>query len=232
MKKTIVVAVGILCSLPAFAQNKNYLDQPYLETNAVVDTLVVPDRIYLSILITEADTKGKTSVEELENKMAAKFKALGIDTKKQLTLADVATNFKNYFLKKTDVLKSKAYTLLVYDAQTAGKVIVGLESIDIANVQLTKTEYSKMEALQTALVGQAVAKAKLQAEAMLRPLGQNLGKALYLSDLSTNRYLQGKTAGILVRGMAMDEAQHYDPIDISFEKIEIQGSVNVIFAIE
>jgi uncharacterized protein YggE len=164
--------------------------------------------------------------------MAAKFKALGIDTKKQLTLADVATNFKNYFLKKTDVLKSKAYTLLVYDAQTAGKVIVGLESIDIANVQLTKTEYSKMEALQTALVGQAVAKAKLQAEAMLRPLGQNLGKALYLSDLSTNRYLQGKTAGILVRGMAMDEAQHYDPIDISFEKIEIQGSVNVIFAIE
>ncbi|TFG76885.1 MAG: SIMPL domain-containing protein, partial [Flavobacteriales bacterium] len=103
-----------------------------METNALVDTLVVPDRIYLSILITEADTKGKTSVEELENKMAAQLKALGIDTKKQLTLADVASNFKNYFLKKTDVLKSKAYTLLVYDAQTAGKVIVGLEAINIA----------------------------------------------------------------------------------------------------
>lgn len=232
MKKTIIVLLVVFCSLPALAQNKNYLDQPYLETNALVDTLVVPDRIYLSILITEADTKGKTSVEELENKMAAKLKSLGIDTKKQLTLADVASNFKNYFLKKTDVLKSKAYTLLVYDAQTAGKVIVGLEAINIANVQLTKTEYSKMEQLQTVLVGQAVAKGKRQAEAMLRPLGQTLGKALYLSDLNTNRYLQGKAAGVLIRGMAMDETKGYDPIDISFEKIQIQGNVNVIFAIE
>jgi hypothetical protein len=161
-------------ALQTYAQTKNFIDRPYMETTAVVDTLVVPDRIYFSILITEADTRGKISVEELENRMNTKLIALGIDTKKQLFLSDAASNFKNYFLRGKDILKNKAYTLLVYDAETAGRVIVGLESIAISNIQLTKTEYSKMEQLQLELKQKAVAKAKLQGEYLLKPLNQNL----------------------------------------------------------
>ena len=122
--KTIGLALLFtLLTFQTYSQTKNFIDQPYLETTATVDTLVVPDRIYLSILISEADTKGKISVEELENRMNSKLIALGIDTKKQLSLTDAATNFKNYFLRGKDVLKNKSYTLLVYDAVTAGKVI-------------------------------------------------------------------------------------------------------------
>ncbi len=111
----------------AFAQTKNFLDVPYLETTGRVDTSVVPDRIYLNILLTERDTKGKMSVEELENQMAKQLEALGIDLKKQLFLTDVASNFKKYFLKQTEVLKAKSYSLLVYDGRTAGRVIVALK---------------------------------------------------------------------------------------------------------
>ncbi|MFT7250898.1 MAG: lysozyme, partial [Flavobacterium sp.] len=46
----------------SFAQTKNFIDLPYIETSAKVDTLVVPDKIYLNIMITEKDTKGKISV--------------------------------------------------------------------------------------------------------------------------------------------------------------------------
>lgn len=234
MKKIGLLVIIALLSLKGYSQEKNFIDQPYLETTAIVDTLVVPDRIYLSILITEKDTKGRTSVEELENRMNTKLIALGIDTKKQLTLSDITSNFKNYFLKGTDVLKNKAYTLLVYDPQTAGKVIVGLESIEISNVYLSKTEYSRMEGLKIELKQKAVIKAKMQAESMLKPLNQNVGKALYISDLNSNitNLLQGKAAGIQIRGYSSIKAEEYNPIDIEFEKINIESAVTIKFGIE
>jgi len=228
MKTIGVTLLLTIITLHSFAQTKNFIDQPYLETIAVIDTLVVPDRIYLSITITEADTKGKVSVEELENRMNKKLIALGIDTKKQLFLTDAASNFKKYFLKSKDVLKDKSYSLLVYDAITAGKVLVGLESIEISNVQLTKTEYSKMDQLQLQLKEKVVAKAKVQAESLLKPLNQKLGKAIYIADTNYNVY-RTEMADFKVRNMA---AQESAPIDIDFEKIRVESRINITFAIE
>jgi uncharacterized protein YggE len=234
MKKLGLILIIAILSLQGYSQEKNFIDQPYLETTAIVDTLVVPDRIYLSILITEKDTRGRTSVEELENRLNTKLIGLGIDTKNQLTLSDVTSNFKTYFLKGTDVLKNKAYTLLVYDAETAGKVIVGLESIEISNVFLTKTEYSKLEELKIDLKQKAVLKAKKQAESMLKPLNQIVGKALYISDLNSNitNALQGRVAGIQIRGYSSYKSEEYKPIDIEFEKIKIESAVTIKFGIE
>ncbi|MGY0392192.1 SIMPL domain-containing protein [Bizionia sp. KMM 8389] len=234
MKKiAILVTIGLLF-IQGYSQEKNFIDQAYLETTATVDTLVVPDRIYLSILITEKDTKGKTSVEELENRMHTQLIALGIDTKKQLSLSDVTSNFKNYFLKGKEVLKNKAYTLLVYDAETAGKVIVALESIEVSNVHLNKTEYSKMETLKINLKQKAVLKAKMQAESMLKPLNQKIVKALYISDLNAHvsNFYQARTTGIQVKKYSSDNAEGYQPIDIEFEKIKIESAITIKFAIE
>ena len=235
MQKIRLIVLLTFLTFQTYSQTKNFIDKPYLETKATVDTLVTPDRIYLSILITEKDTKGRTPVEELENRMNTKLIALGIDTKKQLTLSDVTSNFKNYFLKRTDVLKNKAYSLLVYDAVTAGKVIVGLESIEISNVHLSKTEYSKIEQLKMELKQKAVYKAKMQAESMLKPLNQKLGKAMYISDVNSNiaRILQGKSAGIQIRGLAaINKEEEYDPIDIAFEQIKLESSITINFGIE
>ncbi|MBS9773741.1 MAG: SIMPL domain-containing protein [Tenacibaculum sp.] len=229
MKKHIFLLVVVLISLKSYSQTKNFIDKPYLETTSVVDTLVTPDRIYLSIFISEKDTKGRTSVEELENKMDAKLISLGIDTKKQLTLSDTSTNFKKYFLRGTDILKNKLYSLLVYDAKTVGKVISGLEKIGIANVVVKSTKYSKIEQLKIELKQKAVLKAKKQAEAMLKPLNQNVGKALYISDLNSNFY---QSSGIRVRGFSSKNLDNAEPIDIEFQKIKVESSVMVKFEIE
>ncbi|MEK6153054.1 SIMPL domain-containing protein [Flavobacteriaceae bacterium 3-367] len=233
MKQITKIALLLLffaVSLAGHSQTKNFIDQPYLETTARVDTLVVPDRIHMSVLITEADTKGRTSVEKLENRMATELKALGIDTDKQLSLSDLGSNFKKYFLRKTDIQKSKEYLLVVYDGLTAGRAIQALESIGIANVNLVKTEYSKIEELKIALRKQAVGKAKTQAEAMLEPLNQNLGRALFISDLNTNivRFQQRAAYG-LEYAKAADSSQ---PLAVEFEKIKVESTVNVKFAME
>ena len=61
MKRIIILAMTIFISNIVWSQSKNFIDQPYIETKARVDSLVTPDRIYLSILINEEDSKGKIS---------------------------------------------------------------------------------------------------------------------------------------------------------------------------
>ncbi len=232
--KKIAITLLILWSAKSFSQTKNFIDLPYIETSAKVDTLVTPDRIYLDILITEKDTKGKISVEELEIKMGEKLKSLGIAIDKQLTLNDLSSNYKKYFLKPQEIQKSKNYTLVVYNAKVAGKVIIGLEEIEIANVSLDKTAFSKTEEMILTLKGKAIVKAKNQAIAITKPLNQRVGNAIYISDYNTmTDMLNGRVAGIRIRGMASLKAvNEFEPIDIEFEKIKIETEVRATFKLE
>jgi uncharacterized protein YggE len=228
MKRIIILTLTILISTPIWSQTKNFIDQPYIETKAKVDTLVTPDLIYLSIFISEQDTKGKISVEEQENKMASKLKSLGIDLDKQLMLSDLGSNFKKYFLKSQDIQKNKSYSLLVYDAKVAGDVIQGLEKIGVSNVDLERTEYSKMEELRLGLKSKAISKAKLQAEYLVNPLGQKVGAAIYISDKFNQVYRTNQLDEVVVMGYA-GKKKEYISIDIEFKKIEASSEVNVKF---
>ena len=232
MKKTIITVLTILfVTNIGFSQTKNFIDQAYIETSATVDTLVTPDRIFLTILITEKDSKGKISVEELENRMAEKLESLGINLDNQLSLSDLSSNFKKYFLKQQDVLKSKAYSLLVFDALTAGKVIMELENI--SNVHLEKTEYSEIEKLKLELKSKAIKKANLNAISMANPLNQKVGNAIFISDLGNiSNQLQGRVAGIQIRGMNSLKETKFKAIDIEFEKIKVESYITAKFKLE
>lgn len=237
--KHFAFALLVFTIFNSYSQTDKFSNKGYIETTAVVDSLVVPDRIYLSILIKEKDTRGKQSVEALELKMEAKLNSLGINIAKQLSLSDLSTNFKKYFLRKKDVLKDKSYSLIVHDATTAGKVIVGLESIGISNVYLTKTEYSKIEELKMQLKRLAVIKAKKQSEMMVEPLGQAIGNAIYISDYNSKvaELLRGKASGLynqevpsfyVVTALGVNRVS----TNIEFEKIKIETGVTIQFKIE
>ncbi len=231
MKHTLIPILCLLFTTALLSQTKNFLDIPYLETSARVDTLVTPDKIYLNITIQEKDSKGRKSVEEQENKMASRLRVLGIDLDKQLVIKDLSSNFKKYFLRGKEVLKSKQYSLLVYSGKKAGEVMVALERLDISNTYLEKTEYSKMDALELTLKSDAVKKAKKKAEALTTPLGQSVGAAIHILDVSTPyypRYNQSVRMEMKTAAMDMEEAE---PLDIDFEKIKVETSVNVKFRI-
>jgi len=218
-----------------FSQQKNFIDQPYLETSAKVDTLVQPDLIYIDILITEKDSRNRESVEELETKMALELQSLGVNIDKQLILSDLSSNFKKYFLQQKDVLKSKSYELEVYDAITAGKVLVGLEEVGISNVNLNRTEYSKIEDLKLELKSKAILKAKVQAESLVKPLNQSISGVLYISDKfnqSNNYYENSELEEIVVLGYNGRKNENPQPIAIEFKKIKVESQIEVKFKIE
>lgn len=234
MKKITYLLLFAIISNTAFAQSRNFIDQPYLETTVKVDTLVVPDQIFMSIYINEGEDRNKISLEKQEKKMAVVLEGLGIDLKKQLKLQDLSSDFKNYFLKRKNVLKSKIYRLEVFDAVTAGQVLIALEAKGISNVQLIKTAYSKIKQLQIQIKSKAILKAKKVAEALTTPLNQTLGKAIYIRDEYYNSQVyRDNRMAITAETVEEDSAdkKFQKPIDIEFSKIKLQTVVSVKFAI-
>lgn len=181
MKKSFLIFVMFFV-WNLFSAQKNFLDQPYIEVAATVDTLVVPDRIYVSITLNEADSKNKKSVEEQEKQLETILKKLKINTDKDLSVLGYSSDFKKYFLKGQSILKTKKYSLLVRDAYTLGNVLISLEEAGISNTEVEKVEYSKSKELLLELKSEAVKRSRITADKLVKPLNQKAGKALYISD--------------------------------------------------
>ena len=232
--KKLLFTILILTFANSFSQNKNFIDQPFLETEVEIDSLIIPDKIYLTIILNESDNRNKKSTEELEVSLNRILKSLNIDTEKDLNLLDFSSDFKKYFLSGQNVLKTKMYSLLVRDAFTAGKVLAELEKVEISNVSVEKTEYSKADELILELKSKAILKSKKYAESMTIPLNQKVGKAIFISDSnSISNQLQGNVAGIQIRGASSIYGNRAsEPIVIEFNKIKFTTKVNVKFIIE
>ena len=181
MKKSFLIFVMFFV-WNLFSAQRDFLDQPYIEVSATSDTLVVPDRIYVSITLNEADSKNKKSVEEQEKQLETILKKLKINTDKDLSVLGFSSDFKKYFLKGQNILKTKKYSLLVRDAYTLANVIISLEEAGISNTEVEKVEYSKSKELLLELKSEAVKKSRITADKLVKPLNQKAGKALYISD--------------------------------------------------
>jgi hypothetical protein len=235
MKKIILLLV-VFSSTLLHSQEKNFIDKPYLEVQGKADTLVTPNRIYIDVLISEKDTKGKKSVEDLESEMLSKLKSLGIDTEKNVTMQDMMSNYKKFFLKQTDIQKAKSYSILVYDAKSTAKVFIGLEEVGISNARIDKLEHSEESKLQLLMNTKAMENAKANAISFTKPLGQNIGKALFVSQNKSTSY-RGNANQIRIRG-ASSLGANYEmkskeyASEIEFEKITISSDVMTRFALE
>ena len=235
MKNSTIFLFLIFIFSNSFSQSKNFIDQPYIETEAQVDSLVVPDRIYMTITLNEADSKNKKSTEQLENQMNRVLKSIGIDIKKDLSLLDFSSDFKKYFLSSQKVQKIKMFSLLVRDAKTVGRVLVGLEKAKISNVTIEKAEYSKAEELILSLKSKAILKAKKNAESVSKPLGQEVGKAIFISDFnSVTNAMQGKAAGVVLTGTSRIYANRAKETNFvsDFKKLKFLVRLNVKFKLE
>ncbi|MGA9240146.1 SIMPL domain-containing protein [Robiginitalea sp.] len=231
MKKLglILFLTGMLQN--GFSQTKNFIDQPYLETSVEVDTLVTPNRIHLGIRLMESDSKGRISLEILEQQMGEKLSALGIDLDKQLTVSDLGSEFHKYFLRKEDIVKEKAFELVLYDAGTTARVLYELEKAGISNIQLLKTDYEDMESLKDILRVRGIQKTKRQGTMMANALGQSLGSALHITDRGFSVYNKSMERGAVL-SMSDENQEQYVPLPAEFDKIRIQVTVSAKFKLE
>lgn len=215
----------------AQAQTKNFIDQPYIEVSGSADTLVTPNEIYIQILISERDTKNRISLEDLENNMVNGLKSLGIDTEKDLTASDIASNFRFYLLKNKDILKSKEYELKVKNATTAMRVFMKLEDLGISNASIDRADHSEYDMIKNMMRSKAIKNAKEKATALTKPLNQVAGPAIFISDNeSSGSFLSGKVAGLQIRGVASLKEDRQLP-NIEFKKMKVEATISAKFTL-
>ena len=234
MRKSVITILLSLAALVGQSQTtKNFIDQPYIDVNGSADTAITPDEIYIKIAISESDTKNKVSLEDLEAKMVVAIKALGIETAKDLTTSDASSNFKYYFLRGTNVLKTKEYILKVNDAITLTKVLLQLESLGISNTSIDHVDYSKLDDLKNFMRTKAVENAKTRATALTKPLNQTVGAAIYIADSDVSAYNNNTNLNeVVVTGYGTARNKQAELPNIQFQKIPVKTNVNVKFILK
>lgn len=232
MKKLMIVGLLLIIQNVVSAQ-KNFIDQPYVEVTASADSLVVPDRILMSIRLSEADTKNRISVEEQERKLLNVLKKFNINPQKDLQLLDAVSNYRSTFLSGNQVIKTKVYELKVETAKMAGSILSNLEAEGIAGSRITKASFSKMDELIASLRAKAVLKSKKIAENLAKPLGQKIGKAIHLTDNHYEyAYDTAETRPMVAMSLKVAGSAEESPIDVDFEKLKFSVQVNAKYILE
>jgi hypothetical protein len=233
MKKALSFLILLTSSLIINAQTseKNFIDQNYIQVTGKAEMEITPDIIFIKILISEKDSKTKGPISDTEQKLINKLTDLGIDVSKDLAIKDLVSNFQVYFLVKSDIVLSKEYQLKVYDAKTVGKVFVELEKIGISNVSIDKLENSKIDQYKREVKINAIKAAKEKAQALVSAIDQTIGRAIFIkeNDVIQTQY---KTSNMMVRGSSTIYGSRASNIDIDFEKIPIEYSVEVRFELK
>lgn len=233
--KKIIALLFLVVTQWTYAQTgeKNFIDQNYIEVTGKAEMEIIPDIITIKILISEKDSKTKTPVAETEKLMANKLKEMGIDISKDLALKDLTSDFKYYFILKTDIVLSREYLLTVHDGKTAGKVFIELEKLGISNVSIEKLDHSKIEDFRRDVKVNAVKAAKEKASFLTKSIDQVTGRAIYIQELDNRVYTNHVSnfaslggSGSIHRGVREQD------VDINFERLHLEYAVLVRFELK
>ncbi|MCG8309066.1 MAG: SIMPL domain-containing protein [Cytophagales bacterium] len=237
MRTVIFLTLISFFAVPCFSQQlfKNFIDENYIEVTGKAEMEITPNEIYLKIIISEKDNKGKQTLEELEKLMIGKLKSLDVDIEKNLTVHDISSNFKDYWLGKTDIFTTKEYQVLVNDASTAGKIFRELESVNISNISVDRLSHSELEKFRQQVKIEAIKTAKAKAESLATAIDQTIGKAIHIQEIDDLRTLQGKVpevSNIVIRGNSSLYGSRAPEPEIEFGEINLEYRILAKFKLE
>lgn len=230
MKKMLFIASALLLTSGIAMAQQNEPQIPYVEINSSADTAVAPNKFRIAISISEAPTKGKTTIAELERSLATALDAAGVDIKKQL----VITSQSNAGGKRKDVYQYKNYLLTLTDPNQVEAVFDALQANGISNASLTQSTRSDLRELQAQVRVKAMRNAQITASELAAAIGQRIGKAIYIQSYSSAPeampvMLRSKAAGLMMSGNAIqDDALS----NVKFNDVRINQNVTVRFILE
>jgi hypothetical protein len=234
--KQIIIIVSILLSISVYGQSgqKNFIDHNYIEIKGTSEIEVSPDKIFLNIVINEKEHRGKT-VYDVEKQMIEKLVSIGIDIQKQLVIKDFASNLKIHWILLNEIQSIKQYELLVYTAETVGNVFKELNNLGISTLLIDRLENSEIDKHKQDAKKKAIMQAKENAEILAHAVGQEIGRALLITEednlQSLTGRLQGRVAGVRIKGVSSTMERPDMPV-IEFEKIKIEYQIRVIFELK
>ncbi|MHC1780411.1 MAG: SIMPL domain-containing protein [Bacteroidales bacterium] len=233
MKRLILLASFIFFLSAAIAQEKNFIDENYIEVAGRAEKEYAPDKIFLEITITEKDSKGKSSIEKQEKDLFKRFTAIGIDISKNVQIKDINTSLEKYLLRKNTILMTKSYIVIVNGTPQLIALFEQMEQASITDINITKAELSNFEEAGREVMAMAAVNAKKSAEAVAEALGRKVGKAIFIQSYASfprSLYLTTSYKRALDSNVAGELSASESQPD--FQKIKLEHQVTVRFSLE
>ncbi len=237
--KTLFISIIIFCTQSIMAQTTVTKEEqtPYIEVMGSSEKEIVPDEIYVEIVLRERfDNKLKITIEEQEKSLMKALLSIGIGLDR-LTLSDANANVVKINWRKNDLINKKEYTLKLSTAQEVGAVYTELDKIEITQANITRVTHSKLDSLKKELRIEAIKNAKEKADYLLKAIGEQTGSPLIVkevekSSINSINNVSGRGAR---GGMDMDKVYLFEPElkgVIQFQKINLHSSIYVKFGIK
>ena len=233
----ILVLLCLNFSSFLFSQNKTGEDAPYIEVDGYAEKEIIPNEIYIGIILRERmENKEKVTIEAQEKQLREALTTLSIPIA-NLSVADANADYVKVSWQKRDVLTKKEYQLKVGNATAVGKVFQELEKLKIQDGYIDHVSHSAIDSLRKQVRIEAIKNAKEKADYLLDAIGQSTGNALIVSETLKDVVLRqdisrmpakalNKISGVIVSDFGNS------PPEIEFQKIKLSYSIYTKFAIK
>jgi uncharacterized protein len=230
MEKSIFLLSLLIISVFGNSQQPvaNKEDKPVIEVTGSAETEVIPDEIYISIILSERNKNNdKWKIEVQEDNLRKKLEENGFDLK-NLSLSGANGELQYSFLRKDQVITQKWLLMKLSNAGEVNKLFKILDELDIENARISKTAYSQIEQLRKEVKIKAIKVAKEKADYLLNAIGEQAGKPILIKEqdysnlnLASNNYLNE----VIVTGYASQAKVNGFENQIAFSKIKVKYEI-------
>lgn len=237
MKKLSLLV--IMCAIISMlnAQNTtNPVEKPFIEVTGTSEMLVVPDEIYISIVLRERILdKVKITIEDQETKLKMGLQSIGVELD-NLFLSDANADYVRIKRSNKEVISSKEYQLKVGTAEIVGKVFQELDKMEVNDARIARVSHSKIEEFRKEVKIKAIKSAKEKANYLLESIDETVGSALIVRETDAEVIGGVYNSKIVAQNQLM-----YDDFkagssayfsDTQFQKIRLSSTIFVKFEIK
>ena len=222
MRHFLIAIVAIAATFPVFAQEA----ENFIQVNGSAEIEVIPNQFFLSITLDQNDSKGRVDIDQQRRQMLSVLKSIGIDTEKQLTIANISSNY----FKRGISLSVAKYQLLLTTAEQVIAVYDKLGEIGVSDISISRVSHSDIEQYKSDCRKQAIQNAKKVATELAEAVNQSIGSCIYIYDsnrgITPTYYNDGV---VLMRAKAVSNNIQEQEEPIEFKKITLSYSVNAKF---
>lgn len=229
MKKAILI-LSLLFMTISYGQEVKQV--PQINVNGEGKVKVIPDQATIAVTVETKGNNAKEVKKENDQKIEAVLKFI---KKMNLAPADFKTQRVSlnpqydYEKKKHNYNATQTIEILLRDLSNYDELMEGLVDEGINRIDTVTFQSSKLTQYQTEARKLAMKEAKLKAEDYVSVLGQKVGRAMTISDLSQTYYPQPMY--VAMKTMEISDASAPRET-LALGEINITANVSVNFILE
>lgn len=202
--------------------------QGTIDVTGSVEREVTPDEIYVEIILDEKNEKMKVTIDKLEAEMIAQLKKIGVDIENDLSVSDMESQLKMRFVKRAKPRTAASYELKVKDADMLAKAFDVLQEVGISNMEVVRVDHSKIKEIEQEMRIGAIIDAKDRATSIAAAIGQEVGKAVRISDYNVGRPMADQ---VMLRSASYDQMSESGAqgTSLDFMKMKLYYNISASF---